>query len=133
MQMLWDEKSKYPATKGDVIMLIEVEAKRFGEKEKSFNDCMRFCDRIAELRKGLEEPPGLGGLLSRKDLIMTQYANDAEECVKRIIALIPEHPEILEMSDPFPLFKVEGFKCDDLGLSLFQASWALRAAKERYR
>ena len=51
----------------------------------------------------------------------------------RILALIPGHPEILEMDDCFKLFKVEGFKCDDLQPSMAQAGWAIRAAQRMYR
>jgi hypothetical protein len=61
-----------------------------------------------------------------------QYAGIGEELASRIEALIPEHPEIMDMDGPWGLFKVEGFKCDDLGPSLFQASWALAAARGRY-
>ncbi len=62
----------------------------------------------------------------------TNYAATADTLVERIVALIPQHPEILEMSDPWKLFKVEGFDCKDIGPSLFQASWALARAKEQY-
>ncbi len=58
-----------------------------------------------------------------------QYASTAEKLKDRILALIPDHPEILELEDAWGLFKVEGFKSDDLEPSLFQAQWALSAAK----
>lgn len=51
----------------------------------------------------------------------------------RILALIPEHQEILYMDDCFELFKVEGFKCDDLQPSIAQADWAMRSAQRMYR
>ena len=57
------------------------------------------------------------------------YVATADELVNRISALIPSHPEILSIENPFDLFKVEGFKCDDLQPSLAQASWALSKAK----
>jgi hypothetical protein len=56
------------------------------------------------------------------------YEGIANELVKRITALIPEHPEILKLNDPWKLFKVPGFNCKDLGPSLFQAGWALARA-----
>ena len=58
-----------------------------------------------------------------------QYSATADKLTKRIIELIPTHPEILNLEDAWGLFKVDGFKCDDLGPSLFQASWSLREAK----
>ena len=60
-----------------------------------------------------------------------QYTSTAEELASRIAALIPDNPQI--MRDDFgawDLFKVNGFKCDDLAPSLFQAGWALRKARE---
>jgi hypothetical protein len=51
----------------------------------------------------------------------------------RILALIPEHPEIMDMEDPWRLFKVPGFRSDDLGPSLAQASGALASAQHIYR
>lgn len=57
------------------------------------------------------------------------YTSCAEKLRDRIVALIPAHPEILELNDAWDLFKIEGFKCDDLGPSLAQADWALSAAK----
>lgn len=61
------------------------------------------------------------------------YAATGNALADRIEKLIPSHPEILTMDDPFKLFKVEGFNCDDLGPSLAQAGWALREAQERYK
>ena len=61
------------------------------------------------------------------------YESNAYKLVDRIEKLIPDHPEILQMDDPFKLFKVEGFKCSDLDLSLFQAGWALQEAKRRWK
>lgn len=55
MQNIWNERAKYPATKGDVMLLIQVEARKFAEVNRSFADCVRFCDRMAELRKGLDD------------------------------------------------------------------------------
>ena len=53
--MVWNERAQhYSATKGDVMMLIQVEAKKFGETDHSLADCKQFCKRMAELGKGLE-------------------------------------------------------------------------------
>lgn len=61
------------------------------------------------------------------------YTQTADTLVGRILALIPEHPEILETDDPWKLFKVDGFQCGDIGPSLFQASCALNRAKQLWR
>ena len=61
------------------------------------------------------------------------YESGANELARRIVALIPAHPEILELDSPFDLFKVPGFKSDDLEPTLAQASWALARAKLVYR
>lgn len=61
-----------------------------------------------------------------------QYASTADRLVDRIVALIPSHPEILALESPWGLFKVDGFKCDDIGPSLAQAAWALSKAKHDY-
>jgi hypothetical protein len=60
------------------------------------------------------------------------YTNAANELVGRILKLIPAHPEILIMDGAWDLFKVEGFKCDDLEPTLAQANWALAKAKADY-
>ena len=60
---------------------------------------------------------------------MNRYELTAEELVNRITALIPTHPEILDMESAWDLFKVPEFKCGDLQPSLFQAEWALRKAR----
>jgi hypothetical protein len=60
------------------------------------------------------------------------YAATADVLVERITALIPEHPEILTMNSAWDLFKVEGFNCNDIGPSLFQASWALKKAQQDF-
>jgi hypothetical protein len=60
------------------------------------------------------------------------YEKTAETLVDRIVALIPEHPEILDLDSPWGLFKVPGFACEDLGPSMAQASFALGKAKAIY-
>ncbi len=54
-----------------------------------------------------------------------------DELTRRILALIPEHPEILEMDEPWGLFKIPGFQCSDLAPSLPQASAAVSLARAR--
>lgn len=53
----------------------------------------------------------------------------ARELTNRILDLIPAHPEILNIDDAWGLFKVPGFRCDDLGPSLSEADAALSQAK----
>lgn len=60
------------------------------------------------------------------------YAQTADTLSDRIFALIPAHPEIVKMDNAFDLFGIPGFKCDDLGPSLAQASYALKAAQQRH-
>jgi len=61
---------------------------------------------------------------------MNPYQATSDALTDRIRKLIPKHPEILEMTEPWALLKVEEFNCDDLNPSLAQASWALRHAKQ---
>jgi hypothetical protein len=58
------------------------------------------------------------------------YESTASDLVTRIRETAKVHPEILKLDSPWDMFKVPGFKCDDLQPSLFQASWALARAKE---
>ena len=57
------------------------------------------------------------------------FEDPAYELVDRILALIPDHPEILEMENPRDLFGIEGFECADLGLDYYSAAWAFGRAK----
>ena len=59
----------------------------------------------------------------------SKYTNVIHDLEARILALIPEHPEIAEMTDPWPLFRIDAFDCKDIGPSLAQASAALRGAQ----
>ncbi len=59
-----------------------------------------------------------------------QYESTANELVNRIRALVPDNPQILKMEDAWGLFKVPGFKCDDLAPSFSQACWALARARQ---
>ena len=61
------------------------------------------------------------------------YESTANALVERIEKLIPNHPEILTMKNVFDLFRIPGFKCDDISPSLFQAQWAVGKARQNYR
>ena len=61
------------------------------------------------------------------------YEATANELRDRILALIPTHPEILDMTSAFDLFRVEGFKCNDLQPSMGQAMFAMESAKRAFR
>lgn len=61
------------------------------------------------------------------------YAATANELVRRIEALIPEHPEVLSLASAWELFTIPGFECSDIGPSLAQASFALRDVQRRHR
>ena len=61
------------------------------------------------------------------------YRDTAEELCRRILALMPEHPEIMDMESPWELFGVDGFACGDLQPSAAQAEGALAKAKDIYR
>lgn len=56
------------------------------------------------------------------------YQTNADELVQRILSL--PHDKVEACNDAWGLLKIEGFKCDDLQPSLFQASWALNKAKQ---
>jgi len=57
------------------------------------------------------------------------YGATADELCCRIFALIPKHPEVLEMKSAFDLFKIDDFDCSDLEPSFMQAACALAKAK----
>ena len=60
------------------------------------------------------------------------YEDIAVELADRIYKFIPDNPEIMFISDPSSLFKIKGFKCDDLQPSFFQVGWALAQARKKY-
>ncbi len=66
-------------------------------------------------------------------VIPNPYETVAQELKRRILALIPDHPEILEMTDAWDLFKIPGFNCSDLDPSLAQADAAFVHAKAEFR
>lgn len=63
---------------------------------------------------------------------LDRYTGIGEELAARIEALIFDHPEILAMTDAWPLFKIPAFKCDDLAPTLGQANAALVVARARF-
>jgi len=56
------------------------------------------------------------------------YENTLSELEKRILKLIPANTQILEITDVWDLFKIDGFKCDDIEPSYAQARHALNNA-----
>ena len=66
-------------------------------------------------------------------MLYEQYESTGNELRDRILSLIPDYPEILEMDDCIKLFEIDGFKCDDLRPSLAQAGWAMRAAQRLFK
>ena len=59
-----------------------------------------------------------------------RYAQTADTLVARIVALGAKHrQEILDLTDVWDLYHVDGFTTDGLDPSLFQAMWALRKAQ----
>lgn len=64
---------------------------------------------------------------------MIDYRTTGDILVSRIEALIPAHPAILTMTNPFDLFKIKDFKVKDIEPSLMQAGFALRKARENYK
>lgn len=63
---------------------------------------------------------------------MLSYEECGQELARRIEAIIPKNQSILQMESPWGLFKVPGFKSDDLQPTLAMASVALAIAKRRY-
>ncbi len=62
-----------------------------------------------------------------------QYNSTANQLSDRILSLIPDHPEILTLTDIWDLLEVPGFNCQDLSPSMYQAGWALAKARQRYK
>ena len=55
------------------------------------------------------------------------------ELEKRIDDLIADHPEILDLEDPWGLFKIKEFKCKDLQPTFAQACAALQQVRLRHK
>lgn len=58
------------------------------------------------------------------------YEESGQELIKRIEALVPDHPEILTMESSWDLFKC-GLKCSDLDVTFAMASVALSIVQRR--
>lgn len=58
--------------------------------------------------------------------MLLAFDNGIDELERRIRALVPANPSILEMTNAFDLLKIEGFAYRDLQPSLGQVSAALR-------
>ena len=58
------------------------------------------------------------------------YEANGNELADRILGMIPDHPEILEMESACDLFTIDGFDCSDLNPSLAQAGWAFNRARQ---
>lgn len=65
--------------------------------------------------------------------MLEEYNNITQELTERIIKLIPDNPQILEIESPWDLFNIEGFYCKDLEPSLFQAAKAITDTRIRYK
>ena len=64
----------------------------------------------------------------------TEYYNwTAEEFTKRILEAIPDHPEILEITDPWILLRQQLVKTEGLDLTVYMAGWALNKAKSEWK
>jgi hypothetical protein len=61
------------------------------------------------------------------------YEFTGQELIKRILALIPANPSILDFASPCGLFEITGFHCADLEPSFAQASSALFMAQDQWR
>jgi len=61
------------------------------------------------------------------------YKTTVNELSDRIFKLIPNNLHILKMESAWDLFDVDGFKCDDISPSFFQATCALSIAKSDYK
>jgi len=58
------------------------------------------------------------------------YESTGHDLRDRIVALIPDNPIILEaVFSPWDLSSIKGFYCEDIGPTLAQAGWALKAAR----
>lgn len=86
-----------------------------------------------ELRDQIAQLIGWSGSIEEDGGPPPGYEAVCQELKARILALIPGHPEILELGSVWDLFKVPGFACDDLGPSMAQAGAALAAARAEYR
>lgn len=64
----------------------------------------------------------------------TEYYNwTAEEFVKRILKAIPDHPEILTITDPWVFLRQNLVMTEGLDLTVYMAVWALKQAQLRFK
>lgn len=64
----------------------------------------------------------------------TEYYNwTAEEFTTRILNAIPDHPEILTITDPWVLLRQNLVRTEGLDLTVYMAGWALSQAQRRFK
>lgn len=61
-------------------------------------------------------------------MMLPTYHADTNELTKRVLELIPTHPEILAMTSPFEMLDIAEFEYKDLEPSTMQLSHAIRSA-----
>jgi hypothetical protein len=59
------------------------------------------------------------------------YASAANKLKNYILSLIEKKPEILDITDPFALFSIDGF-VNPIDCSVAQTNWALNMAKQEF-
>lgn len=64
--------------------------------------------------------------------MISSYTETANTLVERVVTLIGNHPEILDLEDCWGLLQYPDFAYRDLEPTLYQMSWALRKAKFQY-
>lgn len=57
---------------------------------------------------------------------LNRYDGVVGALADQIRALLPLQPQVLQLEDPWGLFRVPGFNCEAFNPSLEQATWALR-------
>lgn len=63
---------------------------------------------------------------------LNRYDGVVGALADQIRALVPVQPQILQLEDPWGLFRVPGFNCEELNPSLEQATWALRIVQREH-
>ena len=67
----------------------------------------------------------------RKEWQGMTYETTINELVKRIVPVIKRHPQLMNTTDAWELFKYPEFDCRDLQPSLAQAFGAFEQAKQK--
>jgi len=62
-----------------------------------------------------------------------EHEETANRLTERILESIPGHPEILDMDNPWLLYKVKDFQCNDINPTHAQAVAALASAQDIWR